>query len=139
MGELSSSYQLTRFFLNSLLQVFYTNNGAREAFVELCASEYVQKVTFDSYLYKKVQGNNPFEDIKLLVGREEKIVVKVLLSGNMRHVVMLLYLYLSLMRRYDAACISCATLDAEHAHRRYIRHTLVYSWKRQDHSSAGTP
>lgn len=36
-------------------QVFYSNNAAREAFVELCESEYVQKVTFDSYLYKKVR------------------------------------------------------------------------------------
>ena len=36
------------------IQVFYSNNAAREAFVELCESEYVQKVTFDSYLYKKV-------------------------------------------------------------------------------------
>lgn len=34
----------------------------------MCDSEYVQKVTFDSYLYKKVQGNNPIEDIKLLFG-----------------------------------------------------------------------
>jgi len=34
----------------------------------MCESEYVQKVTFDSYLYKTVQGNNPVEDIKLLFG-----------------------------------------------------------------------
>lgn len=37
------------------MQVFYSNNAAREAFVELCESEYVQKVTFDSYLYKKAR------------------------------------------------------------------------------------
>jgi geranylgeranyl reductase len=47
--------------------VFYSNNGAREAFVEMCESEYVQRVTFNSYLYKKVQGNSPVEDVKLLV------------------------------------------------------------------------
>ena len=47
-------------------QVFYSSNGAREAFVELCKSKYVQQVTFDSYLYKKVQGNNPLDDLKLL-------------------------------------------------------------------------
>lgn len=35
--------------------MFYSNNAAREAFVELCESEYVQRVTFDSYLYKKVK------------------------------------------------------------------------------------
>ena len=39
---------------------------SREAFVELCESEYVQQVTFDSYLYKKVQGNNPLKDLQLL-------------------------------------------------------------------------
>merc|ERR1711998_368451 len=48
-------------------KVFYTSNAAREAFVELCSSEYVQRVTFDSYLYKKVQGNNPIKDLALLV------------------------------------------------------------------------
>merc|ERR1719262_653903 len=52
------AYGPTYTVLDILQKVFYTNNGAREAFVELCDSEYVQKVTFDSYLYKKVQGNN---------------------------------------------------------------------------------
>lgn len=45
-----------RFNAINLTQLFYSNNAAREAFVELCESEYVQKVTFDSYLYKKVRG-----------------------------------------------------------------------------------
>ena len=35
-------------------QVFYRSNPAREAFVEMCESEYVQRMTFDSYLYKTV-------------------------------------------------------------------------------------
>uniref|UniRef100_A0A7S2APY9 Geranylgeranyl diphosphate reductase, chloroplastic n=1 Tax=Octactis speculum TaxID=3111310 RepID=A0A7S2APY9_9STRA len=60
------AYGPTYTVLDILQKVFYSNNGAREAFVELCDSEYVQKVTFDSYLYKKVQGNSPIEDIKLL-------------------------------------------------------------------------
>merc|ERR1712083_603481 len=51
---------------DALQKVFYVNNGAREAFVELCNSKYVQQVTFDSYLYKTVQGNNPLDDLKLL-------------------------------------------------------------------------
>jgi len=59
-------YGPTYFVLDALQKVFYSNNGAREAFVELCNSKYVQQVTFDSYLYKKVQGNNPLDDIKLL-------------------------------------------------------------------------
>jgi geranylgeranyl reductase len=60
------AYGPTYTVLDILQKVFYSNNGAREAFVELCESEYVQQVTFDSYLYKKVQGNNPIEDLKLL-------------------------------------------------------------------------
>mmetsp|Transcript_27529 Transcript_27529/g.37845 ORF Transcript_27529/g.37845 Transcript_27529/m.37845 type:complete len:440 (+) Transcript_27529:77-1396(+) len=59
-------YGPTYTVLDILQKVFYTSNSAREAFVELCRSEYVQRVTFNSYLYKKVQGNNPFEDVKLL-------------------------------------------------------------------------
>merc|ERR1719428_1980020 len=59
-------YGPTYFVVDALQKVFYSNNGAREAFVELCNSKYVQQVTFDSYLYKKVQGNNPIDDIKLL-------------------------------------------------------------------------
>jgi len=61
-----SLYGPTYTVLDILQKVFYTNNGAREAFVELCNSKYVQQVTFDSYLYKKVQGNNPLDDLKLL-------------------------------------------------------------------------
>jgi geranylgeranyl reductase len=61
-----AAYGPTYFVLDALQKVFYVNNGAREAFVELCNSKYVQQVTFDSYLYKKVQGNNPLDDLKLL-------------------------------------------------------------------------
>ena len=59
-------YGPTYTVLDILQKVFYTSNAAREAFVEMCDSDYVQRVTFDSYLYKKVQGTNPVEDIKLL-------------------------------------------------------------------------
>ena len=59
-------YGPTYTVLDILQRVFFNSNPAREAFVELCKSDYVQRVTFNSYLYKKVQGNNPFEDIKLL-------------------------------------------------------------------------
>ena len=47
-------YGPTYLVLDILQKVFYTTNAAREAFVELCASDYVQRVTFNSYLYKKV-------------------------------------------------------------------------------------
>lgn len=53
--------------LDVLQKVFYRSNPAREAFVEMCADEYVQKMTFDSYLYKTVVPGNPLEDLKLAV------------------------------------------------------------------------
>ena len=52
--------------LDILQKVFYRSNPAREAFVEMCADEYVQKMTFDSYLYKTVVPGNPLDDAKLL-------------------------------------------------------------------------
>jgi len=60
------AYGPTYLVLDVLQKVFYTNNGAREAFVDMCDSEYVQRCTFDSYLYKKVVDPNPIEDVKLL-------------------------------------------------------------------------
>ena len=91
-GRLPSQQEMTQLYINPydklyaptyavldiLQRVFYTSNAAREAFVEMCNSDYVQRVTFNSYLYKKVQGNNPFEDIKLLfqtVGTCVRVVI----------------------------------------------------------------
>ena len=54
--------------LDVLQKVFYRSNAAREAFVEMCSSEYVQRMTFDSYLYKTVVPGNPISDLKLLWG-----------------------------------------------------------------------
>lgn len=61
------AYWPTYKVLDILQKVFYRSNPAREAFVEMCADEYVQKMTFDSYLYKKVAPGSPLEDIKLAV------------------------------------------------------------------------
>lgn len=66
LDEYDAQYGPTYFVLDMLQKLFYTNDPARESFVELCDSKYVQQVTFDSYLYKKVQGNNPVEDVALL-------------------------------------------------------------------------
>lgn len=66
IAKYDKAYGPTYAVLDALQKVFYSNNGAREAFVELCNSKYVQQVTFDSYLYKRVQGNNPLDDLKLL-------------------------------------------------------------------------
>jgi len=59
-------YGPTYTVLDILQKVFYTNNAAREAFVDMCQSEYVQDVTFQSYLYKRLVTPNPVEDVKLL-------------------------------------------------------------------------
>lgn len=61
------TYWPTYKVLDVLQKVFYRSNPAREAFVEMCADEYVQKMTFDSYLYKTVAPGNPLEDLKLAV------------------------------------------------------------------------
>ncbi|KAJ0047554.1 hypothetical protein Pint_16120 [Pistacia integerrima] len=61
------TYWPTYKVLDVLQKIFYRSNPAREAFVEMCADEYVQKMTFDSYLYKKVVPGNPLDDLKLAV------------------------------------------------------------------------
>ena len=67
-------YWATYKVLDILQKVFYRSNPAREAFVEMCADEYVQKMTFDSYLYKTVVPGNPLDDAKLLVNAIGSIV-----------------------------------------------------------------
>lgn len=79
LRDYDMAYGATYAVLDILQQVFYRSNPAREAFVEMCESEYVQQVTFDSYLYKKVQGNDPVSDIKLLFN-----TVSSLVKQNMR-------------------------------------------------------
>ncbi|KAF8097602.1 hypothetical protein N665_0285s0033 [Sinapis alba] len=61
------TYLPTYRVLDVLQKVFYRSNPAREAFVEMCGDEYVQKMTFDSYLYKRVAPGNPLADLKLAV------------------------------------------------------------------------
>ncbi|KAH8487113.1 hypothetical protein H0E87_025911 [Populus deltoides] len=65
------------------MKVFYRSNPAREAFVEMCADEYVQKMTFDSYLYKRVAPGNPLEDLKLAVNTIGSLVRANALSREM--------------------------------------------------------
>ncbi|EPS57185.1 geranylgeranyl reductase, partial [Genlisea aurea] len=59
------TYRPTYTVLDILQKIFYRSNWAREAFVEMSADEYVQKISFDSYLYKRVVPENPFNDLKL--------------------------------------------------------------------------
>ncbi len=58
-------YGMTYKVLDILQRVFYRSNATREAFVEMCADRDVQKMTFDSYLYKTVVPMNPWVQLKV--------------------------------------------------------------------------
>ncbi len=58
-------YGMTYKVLDLLQTVFYRSDATREAFVEMCADIDVQKLTFDSYLYKTVVPANPLVQLKL--------------------------------------------------------------------------
>ncbi|GAC1465399.1 MAG: hypothetical protein NVSMB70_11250 [Chamaesiphon sp.] len=51
--------------LDILQTVFYRSDATREVFVEMCADPDVQKLTFDSYLYKTVVPANPLIQMKI--------------------------------------------------------------------------
>ncbi|MFN9622934.1 MAG: geranylgeranyl reductase [Cyanobacteriota bacterium] len=59
------AYGPTYKVLEILQNIFYSNDPAREAFVEMCSDGDVQRLTFDSYLYKRVVTMNPWQQIKL--------------------------------------------------------------------------
>ncbi|MEB3321943.1 MAG: geranylgeranyl diphosphate reductase, partial [Synechococcaceae cyanobacterium] len=59
------AYGTTYKVLELLQNIFYSNDAAREAFVEMCDDRDVQRLTFDSYLYKRVVPMNPWQQIKL--------------------------------------------------------------------------
>ncbi|HEY9675821.1 MAG TPA: geranylgeranyl reductase [Waterburya sp.] len=58
-------YGITYKVLDILQTVFYRSDATREAFVEMCADKDVQKLTFDSYLYKTVVPANPLVQLKI--------------------------------------------------------------------------
>jgi geranylgeranyl diphosphate/geranylgeranyl-bacteriochlorophyllide a reductase len=58
-------YGMTYKVLDILQRVFYRTDATREAFVEMCADLDVQKMTFDSYLYKTVVPANPMVQLKI--------------------------------------------------------------------------
>ncbi|WP_164929790.1 geranylgeranyl reductase [Gloeobacter violaceus] len=58
-------YGLTYRVLSILQDVFYRSDATREAFVEMCADRDVQRLTFDSYLYKTVVPAGPFVQTKI--------------------------------------------------------------------------
>ncbi|KAJ4834860.1 hypothetical protein Tsubulata_912967 [Turnera subulata] len=66
LKEWDAKYVATFRFLDLLQRVFYGSDAGREALVELCGDEYVQRMTFDSYLYKRLAHGNAWEDAKLV-------------------------------------------------------------------------
>jgi geranylgeranyl reductase len=58
-------YGMTYKVLDILQRVFYRSDATREAFVEMCADLDVQRMTFDSYLYKTVVPANPLVQMKI--------------------------------------------------------------------------
>lgn len=58
-------YGLTYKVLDILQRVFYRTDATREAFVEMCSDLDVQRLTFDSYLYKTVVPANPLVQMKI--------------------------------------------------------------------------
>lgn len=58
-------YGITYKVLDILQTVFYRSDATREAFVEMCSDMDVQKLTFDSYLYKTVVPANPLVQLKI--------------------------------------------------------------------------
>ncbi|HEY9700344.1 MAG TPA: geranylgeranyl reductase [Trichocoleus sp.] len=59
------TYGATYLVLDILQRVFYRSDATREAFVEMCSDIDVQKLTFDSYLYKTVVPANPLVQLKI--------------------------------------------------------------------------
>ena len=70
-------YCATYVVLDLLQRIFYRNDAAREAFVEMCDDKDVQRLTFDSYLYKRVVAMNPWQQLKLTV-----LTIGAVLRGN---------------------------------------------------------
>lgn len=59
------AYGMTYKVLDILQRVFYRTDATREAFVEMCSDLDVQRMTFDSYLYKTVVPANPLVQMKI--------------------------------------------------------------------------
>ncbi|NBO27734.1 MAG: geranylgeranyl reductase [Synechococcaceae bacterium WBA_2_066] len=70
-------YGATYKVLELLQNIFYRNDAAREAFVEMCDDKDVQRLTFDSYLYKRVVTMNPWQQLKLTF-----LTIGAVLRGN---------------------------------------------------------
>jgi hypothetical protein len=53
-------------FLEFLEKISYMSNGRREWFTDMCRVDTVQKLTFDSYLFKDMATVRPFDHLNLM-------------------------------------------------------------------------
>lgn len=74
-------------FLDLLQRVFYGSNAAREALVELCGDEYVQRMTFESYLYKKLADGDRWEDVKMVMNTIGSLMKNKILERKMESLI----------------------------------------------------
>ena len=56
----------TVFWVLGIMQYFwYTTNKRRESFVKMCEDKDVQKLTFESYMHKKLVRKKPLAHVKI--------------------------------------------------------------------------
>lgn len=65
LREWDARYLSTYRLLDLLQSVFYRSNPTREALVELCGDEYVQRMSLDSYMYKRLATGSGWKDVKM--------------------------------------------------------------------------
>ncbi|KAF7121023.1 hypothetical protein RHSIM_Rhsim13G0167100 [Rhododendron simsii] len=82
-----ANYITTFRFLDLLQRVFYGSNAGREALVELCGDEYVQRMTFESYLYKKLADGNRWEDAKMVTNTIGSLIRCNLVGRDMKELI----------------------------------------------------
>ncbi|XP_010045145.2 geranylgeranyl diphosphate reductase, chloroplastic [Eucalyptus grandis] len=76
-------YVSTYRVLDLLEKVFYGSNWGREAMVELCGGEYVQRVSLESYMYKRLVEGDRWEGVKMAASTVATLVRCKIMSGEM--------------------------------------------------------
>jgi len=61
-AEYGQMYRVLTWMQKSL----FCNNNRKEAFVEICKSEYFQRVTLDAFLHKRIQGTTIRGNLEML-------------------------------------------------------------------------
>ncbi|XP_054818472.1 geranylgeranyl diphosphate reductase, chloroplastic-like [Prosopis cineraria] len=87
LKEWDAKYISTFRFLDLLQRVFYGSNACREALVELCGDEYVQRMSFESYLYKKLADGDRLEDVKMVANTIGSLMRSKILGKEMQKLV----------------------------------------------------